>query len=182
MNDWCPSTGQTDHCTCISVYFEVHWALWSTTQTLKQVVSPPTCYITLGFIFSFQFLHAYNYIHDALYNSNYASITWILCPFVNLMIICFLISINEFILMQWSKIPVTLNYNGPIEWYRLVKKSRTRTWALMKRLPTTKSYQSYLRNEFNSYPSYTSVTWVKAVYALQTAKPFIKKRLLFQPM
>ena len=24
----------------------------------------------------------------------------------------------------------------------------------------------YIRNEFNSYPSYTHITWVEAVYAL----------------
>ena len=40
----------------------------------------------------------------------------------------------------------------------------------------------YLRNEFNSYSRYTSITLVWAVYALLIAKRFINKRKLFQPM
>ena len=38
-----------------------------------------------------------------------------------------------------------------------------------------------LRNEFKCYPSYTSITWVGAVYALKTAK-VKKNRELFLSM
>lgn len=76
----------------------------------------------------------------------------------------------------------SLNYNAKYYSASTQKKNQKRD---TRRNGCTKDWQKILilfyslkeMNDFNSYPFFTNIKWVGAVYSLQNAKRFIKKQL-----